>query len=62
MHCCLGYDHHNGPVKDEFEDDNGIESAQADYLEVPMRKPRSKSVQCMFLTLTSSVFIPGLES
>lgn len=49
-------------MKDEFEDDNGIESAQADYLEVPMRKPRSKSVQCMFLTLTSSVFIPGLES
>ncbi|XP_020600422.1 cyclin-dependent kinase 17-like [Orbicella faveolata] len=35
-----GFDHQNGPIKDEFE--AGVETAD-EFLQVPMRKPRSKS-------------------
>ena len=50
-------------MKDEFEDGNGIESAQADFTQVPMRKPRSKSVKCMFLKgAVSLIFCITLNS
>ncbi|XP_078343348.1 cyclin-dependent kinase 17-like isoform X2 [Oculina patagonica] len=35
-----GFDHQNGPMKDEY--DGGVETAD-EFLQVPMRKPRSKS-------------------
>lgn len=35
-----GFDHQNGPMKDDFE--AGVEMAD-EFLQVPMRKPRSKS-------------------
>lgn len=47
-----GYDHHNGPVKDDTEDGNGIELAHGDLSQVSMRKPRSKS----------NVSVPGSSS
>ena len=39
----LGFDHHNGPLKDDIEGGRGFEAAD-EFLQVPMRKPRSKSV------------------
>ena len=41
LNLCVGFDHQNGPMKDEFE--AGVEMAD-EFLQVPMRKPRSKSV------------------
>lgn len=37
-----GFDHHNGPLKDDIEGERGFEAAD-EFLQVPMRKPRSKS-------------------
>ncbi|PFX16367.1 Cyclin-dependent kinase 18 [Stylophora pistillata] len=37
-----GFDHHNGPVKDDIRGERGFEAAD-EFLQVPMRKPRSKS-------------------
>ena len=38
-------------MKDDIEDANGIESTPSDFPQVPMRKPRSKSVSFMGMQL-----------
>ena len=45
MFICLGFGHQNGPTRDEFEAE--VEMAD-EFLQVPMRKPRSKSVSIQF--------------
>ena len=49
----LGFDHHNGPLKDDIEGGRGFEAAD-EFLQVPMRKPRSKSVRIFIYCFESS--------
>lgn len=56
-----GYDHQNGPAKVEYETENGIHSTQDDFLDVPMRKPRSKSTSSSSKRLSLPVLHYGMS-
>lgn len=56
-----GYDHQNRPAKVEYETENGIHSTQDDFLDVPMRKPRSKSTSSSSKRLSLPVLHYGMS-
>lgn len=57
-----GYEHHNGPVRDDRNEDGiGLESGQGDFLQVNMRKPRSKSTLSTAGTSNKRLSLPVLH-